>query len=128
MKPFDLEKAVKGEKVITRSGKSVRIICWDYQNALYPIVALVAMGEKTEELVIYTIKGEQFSKEELISNESSLDLFMAPIKKEGWINVYKSSNGFYMGGSIKGTKEEAENAEKFSEPVYLTTTKIEWEE
>lgn len=132
MKPFDLEKAIKGEKVITRSGKPVRIICWDYQKELYPIVALVAIGEKTEELITYTIKGEQYAKEELVAGKSSLDLFMAPIKKEGWINVYKAGDGSYIGGTVKDSKEEAlnasKNAEKFYEPIYLDTAKIEWEE
>lgn len=41
LKPFDLEKAKQGAKVVTRDGRPVRIICWDKldDDNTYPIVA-----------------------------------------------------------------------------------------
>ena len=45
LKPFDLEAAKNGAKVVTRDGHAVRIICYDRKNEEYPIVALVGEDE-----------------------------------------------------------------------------------
>ena len=61
MKAFDIELAKQGHKVKTRSGHSVRILCFNrrsYNNA-FPIVALVDNPNDSWEMVeIYTEKGE----------------------------------------------------------------------
>lgn len=77
MKPFDLEAAKRGEKVITRSGKQARIICFDANldtEEAYKLVALVQhLATKTEILRTFTVKGELNS-----NKESDYDLFMEP--------------------------------------------------
>ena len=54
-KPFDVEAAKNGAKVETRSGRSVRIICYNKKGS-YPIVALVAYGD--EETYFYNVEGK----------------------------------------------------------------------
>ena len=59
--PFDIEKAKAGTKVVTRDGRSVRIICWDYNN-MAPIIALVQdKGLATEGTRYYRNDGTEFS-------------------------------------------------------------------
>ena len=43
MEPFNLEKWLKnkGRKIITRDGRSVRIVCWDSPNKAFPIVGFI---------------------------------------------------------------------------------------
>lgn len=56
--------------------------------------------------------------------ECCADLFMAPIKKEGWINIY-SSNALIPHAKIFKTREDA-LAHQFD--CVDATIKIEWEE
>ena len=39
-KPFNIEEAKAGARVVTDKGEDVRIICWDFKNA-YSIIGLV---------------------------------------------------------------------------------------
>ena len=59
----------------------------------------------------------------MVSYEPSkkYDLFFAPEKHEGWINIYPDSS---IGG-IYTSEEEARNA---ASPSCISTIKIEWEE
>ena len=41
LKPFDLEKAKQGARLVTNEGYPARIICWDCDSEDYKIVALV---------------------------------------------------------------------------------------
>ena len=56
------------------------------------------------------------------------DLFFAPEKHIGWINIYRSEyEDYYKGKIIYSSKEDSiKRGEKT--PDYITTTKIEWEE
>ena len=56
------------------------------------------------------------------------DLFFAPEKHEGYINIYRNEyKDYYKGKIIYFSKEDAiKRGEKT--PDYITTTKIEWEE
>lgn len=125
MKQFSLEEFKKNpdRKVITRDGKATaRIICTDCKSE-YPIIALLSYSENSEGCEAYTADG-RFS----IDGESNSDLFFAPVKKSGWVNVYKIADTDQLEAScIFITKEEAE----FycgDNPNYVATTKIEWEE
>ena len=85
MKQFDLDEylANPSRKVVTRDGHSVRIRCTDKKGTIYPVVGLVDIG--TREITLhYTRKGENWS-----SKESDRDIFFAPEKREGWVNIYK---------------------------------------
>lgn len=121
MKPFDIELAKANHPVQTRDGRPVRILCYDrkFDRNLYPIVALVQINESREETIYYSKEGIYSDK-----GQTSLDLFMAPTKKEGWISLYSEPRKIW-GGHVYGTEEEAfENVS----PGSIATIKIEWEE
>ena len=123
MTPFNLEEYLKNpsRKIVTRDHHPVRIICTDHDNISYPIVG--------------AIKGYDFpfcfSEDGYVvgskCNDAN-DLFFAPEKHEGWVNVYKEfkSNSHYM-GRICNSEEEAKKKTDIN-GIYLATIKIEWEE
>ena len=128
MKQFSLEEYLKNpsRKVVTRDGRSVRIICTDRRDADYPIVALTE-STSGEVVNFHTKDGKYFIKD--ISN---CDLFFAPEKHEGWMHIYKHDDGYYEGdGAIYNTKEQCEVNQLSSSPYHfqhLAIAKIEWEE
>ncbi len=80
MKPFDLEAAKRGEKVINREGNFPRIICFDYKSngienliVLHPYINL--SNKQTEASVSHYLDGRF-----LTNKEHEYDLFMAPKK------------------------------------------------
>lgn len=122
MKPFNLEEylANPSRKIVTKEGKPVRIVCTDVKGASYSVLALVDKGDY-EAPTLYTKKGEYS-----LGTEGSYDLFFAPEKHEGWVNVYKSESNRSLGAGIWQTEEEAKKWEGAAD--YVTTIKIEWEE
>ena len=126
MKAFSLEEYLKNpsKKVVTKEGKTIkRILCTDARGN-YPIVALIEEG-CYDNALSYTKDGK------LYAGESNVyDLFFAPEKHEGWLNIYRSDEcGFYMRGkSPYKSKEEADKVAKANPKTFFTTVKIEWEE
>ena len=127
MKEFNLEEYLKNpnREVFTRDGRKVtRFLCTD-ANITFPLVALVEAtpGSNMECLRTYTKDGNFF-----VDQISPNDLFFAPEKHEGWVNVYKEfeSNSHYM-GRICNSEEEAKKKTDIN-GIYLATIKIEWEE
>ena len=122
MKPFDLEKAKAGGKVCTRDGRPARIICFDRKHS-YPIVALVQHEFKKyeENLTTHCKDGKRCP-----TQEQGEDLFMAPEKKEGWVNVFSTPCGIQT-GCVYPTKESALNCNELL-ANRIDTVKIEWEE
>lgn len=122
MKPFDIELAKAGHPVCTRDGKPVRIICYDRKNTKYHIMALIDKGD-SEDIVSYIRQGTFYSN----GKEHKNDLFMAAVKKEGWINLYTNGGrAFTRYNDIYPTEEDALNNKRPED--YLTTIKIKWEE
>ena len=127
MEQFSLEKylANPSRKVVTRDSRNAKIISTDMNCKNYPIVALVQICDKyyTEKVNTYTEDGELD-----IERPYSDDLFFAPERHEGWINIYRNDDeDYYKGKIIYSSKEDAiKRGEKT--PYYITTTKIEWEE
>ena len=124
MKEFNLTEYLKNpsQKVVTRDGRAVRIICTDI-----PIVALIYDEEKQKESIeCFFENGKYLSFD---ANDSPLDLFFAPVKQEGWINLFKDKeiNYPYILGIIHDSEEEAKKAIK-DDPDFIATVKIEWEE
>ena len=86
MKQFNLEEylANPSRKVVTRDGRSVKIHCTNY-NSPQPIIA--------------EIEGSAYSSSfwkngRVLSHEDSPgDLFFAPEKHEGWLNLFKDTLG-----------------------------------
>lgn len=124
MKQFDLQEYLKNpnRKIITRDGKSVRIVCTDRLDNNYPVVALVHDGD-CEKCYNYTACGKFNTYQ---NRDTELDLFFAPQKKEGWINLFKV-NSATTTGEVYNTEEEAKSAIAKS-LVYISTVKVEWEE
>ena len=122
MKEFNLEEYLKNpsQKVITRDGRAVRIICTDAKGD-EPITALVYNKIRDEENV-YTYNRDGYFYGD---NDSCLDLFFDTNKREGWINIYSEQEYRHPGKNIFATKEEAI---KNKSVIYIATVKIEWEE
>ena len=127
MKQFNLDEylANPSKKVVTRDGRPVKIHCTNYTRA-QNIIAQVEGNDYSA----------SFHKDGIFINgeESNCDLFFAPEKHEGWVNIYKAGVQKetlgclvtrYMGSCIWPT-EEAAKAAADADPV--TTIKIEWEE
>ena len=128
MKQFNLEEylANPSKKVVTRDGRSVKIHCTNYNFVGQPIIAEI------EGL------GNSFSFYQngsyLFNEETPHDLFFAPEKHEGWVNIYKAGVPRetlgclvtrYAGSCIWPTEEAAKTA---ADPDDIVTIKIEWEE
>lgn len=126
MKPFSLEEylANPSKKIVTRDGRSAKIICTDRKNLNHPIVALVkSIFAEEESVVCYTKEGKIFNQ---VLNDA--DLFFAPEKKEGWINLYRTkTSNQYVTSNPYDSEEKAIEIGRNSEN-YIATTKIEWEE
>ena len=125
MKEFNLDEYLKdpSQKVITKDGKSVRIICTDAKQD-YPVIGLLSLDDKSETTVYYKKNGRW-----LADNQDEWDLFFAPTKREGWINIYKGvieNHLPYVGQKVYKSKEEA--IKNKCSDYYFTTLKIEWEE
>ena len=123
MEEFNLEKYLENpnRKVVTRDGRSVRIICTNRLDENYPVIALVN-DEYTEKCYSYS----EFGKD-IVNTDCELDLFFAPEKKSAWLNIYKMNSIISPGPRAYDTKEEAESAAG-DKSYYISTIKIEWEE
>ena len=127
MKQFNLEEylANPSRKVVTRDGRSVKIHCTNYIGAQ----KIIAQVEGNDYSSAFSNDGRF-----IVSEESRCDLFFAPEKHEGWVNIYKAgvqreALGYlqtrYVGSSIWPTEEAAKTA---ADPDPVATIKIEWEE
>ena len=120
MKQFNLAEYLKNpsRKVVTRSGDTVKIHCTDFDDDEYPIIARV---EGTSVSTPFTKDGKYIK----FNRDSKYDLFFAPEKHEGWMNLYKGGKNYYPGKIIYPTEEEALKGKGLD---YITTIKIEWED
>ena len=125
MKEFNLTEYLKNPslKVVTRDGREVRIICTDYKSD-YPIIGLVTIEENKELAYNFQKNGRYYFSE----NKSSLDLFFAPIKREGWVNIFRDRGGAFSSQFIFETEKRAKEVIGKNYKSYITTIKIEWEE
>ena len=126
MEQFSLEKylANPSRRVVIRCGYSVRILCTDKKSSL-PIVALITNKDGEEFVGNYNSLGKYND----CDYACSFDLFFAPEKHEGWVNIYKSKYDGYELSQVYQRKEDAESEKYINDSdVYITTTKIEWEE
>ena len=108
--------------IVTRKGIDAKIICTDGSIKAYPIFALI-QNEEGKDVLSFTNEGINTE-----GYESSFDLFFAPEKHEGWLNIYHSERGFYLRGNPYKSKEEADEVAKANYKTFCTTVKIEWEE
>lgn len=124
MKRFDLEEYLENpnRKVITRDGRNVRIICTDKRKDDYPILALCSMDNGSEHCYSYLPNGKRY-----LIEDSSVDLFFAPGKHEGWVNLYKDGDKVAI-GTVYPFKSEKSAKMASEDKDYVATCKITWEE
>lgn len=121
MKQFNLNEYLKSpdKKVITRDGKPVKILCTNLVSDK-PVVAQI---DGTGYSLLYPKDGKCST-----CQNSMDDLFFAPEKKEGWINIRKDTIRGYEAGIIYNNKEGAKKHCQHCRPNYIATVKVEWEE
>ena len=128
MEQFNLEKylADPSRKLVTGDGRKVKILCTN-RKSLYPIVALVENHDSDNESVYSYRENGLYS---MFSQSEENNLFFAPEKHEGWINIYRSDTlGYYIRqNKLYNSKEEADEVAKLNDSTFIKTLKIEWEE
>lgn len=124
MKQFSLEEYIKNpnRKIVTRDGKRVRIICTDKRKSIYPIIALCFMEDESEICRNYLPNGKEY-----LGEDSNDDLFFAPEKHEGWVNVYKGYACYNLGGTVPYQSESEAKKGILKDCGYVGTIKVEWE-
>ena len=126
MKQFNLKEYLENpsRQVITRNGLPVRIICTDAKDT-FPIIGLVKGYCGTEYANRFKENGEHTDNYSHI--KSPFDLFFAPVKKEGWVNLYYNVCGTVSTDTtVFPTKEFAQASRKYQH--YIDTVPVEWEE
>lgn len=125
MKPFNLEAAIAGEKVITRDGREVFQFCYfKNMDTAYPVFASYRNDYGIDVTSSFTSDGMY-----TVRGESPNDLFMAPKTVELWANLYKNLDGSNSVGIPYETKEKA-YCNRIIDPYckFLQTVKITIEE
>ena len=127
MKEFSLEEYLKNpsRKIVTRDGKSVRIICTDQKGTDYSVIALCTMSNESEHLSSYLPNGRRYLS---AGADSCLDLFFAPEKHEGWVNLYKGNAYYHLGSTIFYQSESEAKKRIVKNCGYVGTIKVEWED
>ena len=123
MEQFDLKEylANPSRKVVTRDGRRARIICTDKRELNYPIIALIETIPGGEEVTYSYTKGGRHCT----ACADIFDLFFAPEKHIGWVNIYQVGKNKKC-GFIYETEEAAKD--QFESNEHIATVKIEWEE
>jgi hypothetical protein len=120
MKPFDLDKALAGSRVVTKEGKDVKNL------------SLLKDLTEDEFRVIGVVNGEmcRWTEDGVgVFEDDSFDLYLATEKCEGWVNVYREQTGkIEFGSKIYKNVTDAENSGKCNVNTYVCTTRITWEE
>jgi len=123
MKPFNLEEAKAGKPIVTRDGRKAKFIAHVPEAAEHSRVLFLQNGH------IYA-RAETGGYDGV--SKTDKDLFMAEppkVKREGWVNVYKTTGRLPRTGLIYETPESAILAAKDAGcAVPLSTVRIEWEE
>jgi len=115
MKPFDLEKALAGEPVVSKEGR--KVIQLHYFPNLGSNFKVIAQLEHGFSFDTFTIHGK-YSDDE----SSQLDLIMA--EPERWVNVYysKAQDNVWASQFYESESEAKEHI--ISTSSYQTTIKI----
>lgn len=117
MEPFNLEKALKGEKVVTKDGREVT------QLHLFDLSKSISMlaGVLDGHICTWGANGNSS-----LITEMEKDLFMAPKKREYWVNIYRSETGLICGHSYPSLEVAVLRITKdgYNYEEYLKTIKI----
>ena len=119
MKPFNLEEALNGAKVVTRDGRIVtQLIKFnaDEKETLYGVVSNeIASWKDDGRFSFIPPYGDHI-----------LDLFMFVEPVRIWVNIFKRYNGndIYVGANRYKSKEDAINSLDKNDPDYIKTIEI----
>ena len=102
LKPFNLEAALKGEKVVTRDGRIA--------DRFHKFDGLDSDSESVYAVVDGVVQAFWGSGSYNVSGESSWDLFMAPKERVVWVNLYGSHNGLNNHGWFYESEQAANDA------------------
>ena len=111
-KPFNLEEALNGAKVVTRDGREVTELT-KFESEAQDFI----FGRIDKSIFAWRLNGNYYNE-----GASSLDLFLAVEPQSIWVNVYKI-NGHIGLGAIGYTKEEAINR-NYHTDKYIKTIEI----
>lgn len=126
LKPFDLERALAGDPVITRDGRSVQEIHhFKYDKSEWCVGVVIDGGYWR-----YCMDG---STCRAYNSPEGRDLFMAPIEKEYWIVTYMgtTTQNIFSSGCLFHTEQLAKNWIKsnggiqFGQPQIHKITRLE---
>lgn len=140
MKQFNLQEylANPSRQVVTRDGSKARIVCTDRAGLnTKPIVALITLPNGDEVIKTFWDNGI-----EIAGSEDRNDLFFAPTKHEGWINLpalLPEEQGdlphpfkipvFETEAKARMARENVERCRiKIEDNAHYYSVKIEWEE
>lgn len=84
MKPFNLERAIAGDPLITRIGEQVEFVAHDPKMEAGSRVIFKLFRETGPEWMLISESGRYWP----VGPNTNQDVFMAPIKKTMWVNVY----------------------------------------
>lgn len=122
MKPFNLEEAKAGAPLVTRDGQKARLICSNFKNSSGRPILVIFESEFTETVHEFYENGRFFCNGE----DYYLDLFMAPTKRECWINLFKTHSTGLRANAWE-TEEQAKDR-KCLWGGFIKTIHVEWEE
>jgi hypothetical protein len=118
MKPFNLQEALLGKPVVTRSGIPVtQITKFEVDEDSLLSVAGVLHGN----LCVWTKEGLYDIIE---GNTNSRDLVMAPEKKSIWVNLYFNEYGEITVSREHGSLEKASEATQTINWTFIKTIEI----
>ena len=122
MKQFNLAEYLKNpeRKIVTRGGYPATIVSTTFHQENYPVVAEVCFSSYDKKQSYSFTANGLF----LDSSEDSRDLFFAPEKHEGWVNIYR---GPITGVQVYKSEEDAKHCANADAEI-IATVKIEWEE
>lgn len=105
-KPFDLERALAGDPVVTREGETILIVFDSGLDVEYPLSAWI---EGRIEPYGFRRNGRYTSNDEEMSN---FDLFMVPKKRTAWVNLP-------VGHKTYETEDDAKYGSKSRDTDYM---------
>lgn len=120
LKPFNLEEALNGAKVVTRDGREVTQLTFFETKSPFPLIGVCDNGFMSS-----------WQKNGINNTESSIsenDLFIEVETKSVWANVCANDNGFPYIGHYKniyywGSEEDAKK-DSSKMPNYIKTIEI----
>ena len=106
MKPFNLERALAGDPVVTRDGRDVVWLAYCEKARVYQLIVLV---DGMASVMVFSPNGKYYETDDGSAN----DLFMKSVKRTVYVNVWGGSGQWgYMSttrpfDSVDDAKESA---------------------